>query len=132
MNIYKLKNRGLGKKEEKKIKEISYSMLGEDIIELPKNDFECEKISEFRSIYLNLKIAVEDAKIEKKILNDDIKFKFEGTILDFKKYRKILDDLIPEFSHSLSKLYGRDICIKYSGKLNKGKSIVTFTLKEAN
>lgn len=114
-------------------------MLGEDIIELPKNESECKEISEFRSLYLNLKIAVEEAKREKRALNDTVDFIFEGTFLEWSRYNKILNDLTPEFIDSLSKLYGKTINIKHIGKVckgkkaeTKGKIIVTFTLEEEN
>lgn len=126
----KLKNRNLDKNEELNIKEKSYSMLAETIIQLPRNIGENETITEFRNIYFNLKLAVEEAKVNKKILVDDTDYNFYGNYVNYKKYSKVLSNLIPEFEYALSKLYGKKLEIECESKYRKKEAVFSFRIKE--
>ncbi len=128
--MYKLKNRNLDKNEELNIKGKAYSMLAETIIQLPKNISENENITEFRNIYFNLKLAVEDAKANKKILVDDTDYNFYGNYVDFRKYSKIISNILPEFEYALSNLYGKKIKIEFTSKYKKKEAMFSFRIKE--
>ena len=133
-NVYlcKLKNRGLEKKEELKQQGMSYSILGESIIELPKHPLENSIISDIRTIYLHLKLAVEEGIKTNSMVFDSIPFEFEGDSYRYKRMLKILEELIPEFQEALSQLLcGKVIISINKGKLRNKKAVVFIKIKEA-
>lgn len=119
----------MDKKQENNLKERAYSMLGETIIELKKNDEECKKIAEFRAIYLNLRLEIREAQNEKRKLDDTVEFEFNGSAIEYNKYKRVLNELIPEFEDALSKMYNKKIQLNYF-RIKKANKII-FTLQEA-
>lgn len=128
--MYKLKNRNAEKREEDNMTGKSFPILSETIIELPKNIEEDERITQFRNIYMHLKLAVKEAMQKDKDILDDIDYEFYGTILEYRRYKSILNNLIPDFEYSLSNLCGRKLEIEYISKYKSKKTIFSFRIKE--
>lgn len=128
--MYKLKNRNVEKREEENVKGRSFPILSETIIELPKNIEEDERITQFRNIYMHLKLAVKEAMQKSRYVLDDIDYDFYGTFLEHRRYKSILSNLIPDFEYSLSNLCGRKIEIEYISKYNSKKTTFSFRIKE--
>jgi len=133
-NVYlcKLKNRGLEKNEELKKQGMSYSILGESIIELPKHPLENSIITDIRNIYFYLKLAVEEGIKTNSMVFDSIPFEFEGDSHRYKRMLKILEELIPEFEDYLTQYLCGQVNISISkGKLRNKKAVVFIKIKEA-
>ncbi len=128
-NIYlcKLKNRGLNKKEELKVNDISYSILAEDIIELPQNSDENEIVKSIRNIYINLKLEVDEAKRSNTILNSSIPFEYVGNMKEYRKIIKLFSQITHEIEYYFSKILNRKVKIQIS----RGKTITYFAIREA-
>lgn len=123
----------MDKKEELKFNGMSYSILGETIIELPKHPLENSIISDIRSIYHYLKIAVEESIMSNTTVYDNVPFVFDGDLHRYKKLMKILDELKVEFEDSLSRLLNRKVVIEIcKGKFKNKKAITFVKIKEAN
>lgn len=129
--MYKLKNRNLFKKEEYNIKERSYSMLGETIIELQRNLEENETIMAFRNIYLNLKLAVEEARKNNVCLDATVECRLFGNYKEYRRCKNIVINILPEFEYALSKLLKRKIKIEYEASNKEKEATFKFVLKEA-
>lgn len=138
----KLKNRGLEKKVELGYKDQkSYSIIGEEVLELPENDNDCEMVKSLRSVYLNLRTqAVEYKKNLKNSITvshktpwNYIKFNFEGTKSEYKLLCKILKSIKDEIEDALSKYIKHSISLEIlSGNFKDKKATIDFLIKEAN
>lgn len=132
--LYKLKNRGLEKYEEKKQKSKSYSMLSEYIIELPKADKENVVISNLKTLYLNLRLEVKEAKEEKRTLSS-VPFEIYGNLFEYHNYLRIMQNIKEEFEYALSKIYGKKLTIGFDGPRDQDgdkKRKISVILEEAD
>lgn len=128
--MYKLKNRNEEKSEENNTIGKSFPILAETIIELPKNVEENKNITQLRSIYKYLKLAVEEALSDNKSVIDDIDYEFSGTYFEYRRYKTIIKNLLPDFEYYLTQMYGNKIKIEYTSKFKIKKGIFSFRIKE--
>ena len=105
-------------------------ILAETIIELPKNVEENKNITQLRSIYKYLKLAVEEALSDNKSVIDDIDYEFSGTYFEYRRYKTIIKNLLPDFEYYLTQMYGNKIKIEYTSKFKIKKGIFSFRIKE--
>lgn len=132
----KLKNRGLEKKEEIFSKTKSYSIIGEEVLELPSNPDDSEIVKTLRNLYLNLKIlACENKKKRKKnhTAVSSLEFEIFGNRIKSNNLYKIIINIKNEIEDAISKYINDPINIKIiKGKTVKDKTNITFFIKEAN
>lgn len=131
----KLKNRGLEKKEENFSNTRSYSIIGEEVLELSNNSDDCEIVKTLRNLYLNLKIlACENKRQRKKNLNMVSKLEFEifGSRTKTNSLYKIITSIKGEIEDAISKYINDPINIDIlKGKTVKNKTNIMFLIKEA-
>ncbi len=132
----KLKNRGLEKKEEIFSKTKSYSIIGEEVLELPSNPDDSEIVKILRNVYLNLKIlACENKRKRKKnhTAVSSLEFEIFGNRIKSNNLYKIIINIKNEIEDAISKYINDPINIKIiKGKTVKDKTNITFFIKEAN
>lgn len=132
----KLKNRGLEKKEEIFSKTKSYSIIGEEVLELPSNPDDSEIVKILRNVYLNLKIlACENKRKRKKnhTAVSSLEFEIFGNRIKSNNLYKIIINIKNEIEDAISKYINDSINIKIiKGKTVKDKTNITFFIKEAN
>lgn len=138
----KLKNRGLEKKVELGCKdEMSYSIIGEEVLELSGNVNDCEIVRVLREIYLNLRIQAVEYKnnLESKIITayktpwNSISFNFEGTRYEYNTICKILNSIKHEFEDAISKHINHKIILNIEkGKIVNRMATIQIQFKEAN
>lgn len=132
----KLKNRGQEKKEEIFSKTKSYSIIGEEVLELPSNPDDSEIVKTLRNLYLNLKIlACENKKKRKKnhTAVSSLEFEIFGNRIKSNNLYKIIINIKNEIEDAISKYINDPINIKIiKGKTVKDKTNITFFIKEAN
>lgn len=131
----KLKNRGLEKKEENFSNTRSYSIIGEEVLELSNNSDDCEIVKTLRNLYLNLKIlACENKRQRKKNPNMVSKLEFEifGSRTKTNSLYKIITNIKGEIEDAISKYINDPINIDIlKGKTVKNKTNIMFLIKEA-
>lgn len=132
----KLKNRGLEKKEEIFSKTKSYSIIGEEVLELPSNPDDSEIVKTLRNLYLNLKIlACENKKKRKKnhTAASSLEFEIFGNRIKSNNLYKIIINIKNEIEDAISKYINDPINIDIiKGRTAKDKTNITFFIKEAN
>lgn len=132
----KLKNRGLEKKEEIFSKTKSYSIIGEEVLELPSNPDDSEIVKTLRNLYLNLKILACENKKKRKKNHDavsSLEFEIFGNRIKSNNLYKIIIDIKNEIEDAISKYINDPINIEIiKGKTVKDKTNIMFFIKEAN
>lgn len=119
----KLKNRNQEKYNERKEDKMSYSIIGEKVLEYKVNSQDLPFIVVLKSIYTNLKIETLDMKEKNKNMTT-LEFKFLGTKSEYKLCLKILEYIIKEIENELS------ICTNLNLTLNFVNS--KYNIKEKN
>lgn len=140
--LCKLKNRRLEKKVELGLEnEMSYSIIGEEVLELSENVNDCEIVKVLRELYLNLRIQAVEYKnnLKSKIITNhktpwnSISFNFEGSRNEYKTICKILNSIKYEFEDALSKHINHKILIDIEkSKIANRKATIQIQFKEAN
>lgn len=134
----KLKNRGLEKKEEifSKTKTKSYSIIGEEVLELSSNPDDSEIVKILRNVYLNLKIlACENKRKRKKnhTAVSSLEFEIFGNRIKSNNLYKIIINIKNEIEDAISNYINYPINIDIiKGRTAKDKTNITFFIKEAN
>lgn len=136
----KLKNRGQEKKEEifskTKTKSYSYSIIGEEVLELSSNPDDSEIVKILRNVYLNLKILACENKRKRKKNHTAVSFlEFEifGNRIKSNNLYKIIINIKNEIEDAISKYINDPINIDIiKGRTAKDKTNITFFIKEAN
>lgn len=132
----KLKNRGLEKKEEIFSKTKSYSIIGEEVLELPSNPDDSEIVKILRNVYLNLKILACENKRKKKKNHtavSSLEFEIFGNRIKSNNLYKIIINIKNEIEDAISKYINDSINIDIiKGRTAKYKTNITFFIKEAN
>ena len=59
--LCKLYNRDMSKKEEQDVEDMSYSILGEYILELPQSDDANQIVKDMRNLFVNMRIWVKES-----------------------------------------------------------------------
>lgn len=129
----KLKNRNQEKYEERKEDKMSYSLIGEKVLEYEVSNKDNPLILLLKNVYTNLKIETADMYERKKHVTT-LEFKFSGTKSEYKICLKILEYIIKEIENELniytnSKLNLSFIKSKYN--FNDKNAKVLFIIKEA-
>lgn len=102
---------------------MSYSIIGEKVLEYKVNSQDLPFIVVLKSIYTNLKIETLDMKEKNKNMTT-LEFKFLGTKSEYKLCLKILEYIIKEIENELS------ICTNLNLTLNFVNS--KYNIKEKN
>jgi hypothetical protein len=140
--LCKLKNRGMEKNEElNHLANMSYSIIGEEILELSANENDCELVKCLRNLYLNLKLQAMEYKENIKAKIDltyktpwnYISFDFYGSRREYKQFIKIINAIQYEIEDALSKYINHQIKLNIApGKIKNNKATTKLLIKEAN
>ena len=129
--LCKLKNRGMSKKEEQNIEDMSYSILGEYIIELPQNNDANSIVKDMRNLFINIRIWVKECLNRKEKISSTPPFKVYGKKREMKIFLNMFNSIKNEFEYYFFKMTGKEIEIKcIENKMINGKATVIFDVKE--
>lgn len=129
--LCKLKNRGMSKKEEQNIEDMSYSILGEYIIELPQNNDANSIVKDMRNLFINIRIWVKECLNRKEKISCTLPFKIYGKKREMKIFLNMFNSIKNEFEYYFFKMTGKEIEIKcIENKMINGKATVIFDVKE--
>lgn len=130
----KLKNRGNEKQKELKVSGNSYSIIGEEVLQLDKNENDSDIVTAMRGLYLNLRIVSKEYEDKYKKTNLRIQkrssFEFNGTKTEYDLFVKIIKTIKKEIEDALNnyindKIHLEIISGKYSFKNKSAIIIVT-------
>ncbi len=129
----KLKNRNQEKYEERKENRMSYSIIGEKILEHGINGKDIPLIVLLKNVYTNLKIEVADMNERKKHMTT-LEFKFSGTRSEYKLCLKIFEYILKEIENELNIYTGMKLNLSFiNSKYNfqDKNAKVLFIIREA-
>ncbi len=128
--LCKLKNRGLSKKEEQNLEEMSFSILGEYVIELPQAENANPIVKDIRCLFINLRIYIDEAIKNKSKISYTLPFKIYSEKRDVKKFLKIINNIKMEFEYYFFKMTGKNIQINCISKKMRNNQNILFEIKE--
>ena len=129
--LCKLYNRDMSKKEEQDVEDMSYSILGEYILELPQSDDANQIVKDMRNLFVNMRIWVKESINRKEKISCTLPFKIYGKKREMKIFLKMFDSIAYEFEYYFFKMTGKEVEIKcIESKMINGKATVIFDIKE--
>ena len=129
--LCKLYNRDMSKKEEQDVEDMSYSILGEYILELPQSDDANQIVKDMRNLFVNMRIWVKESINRKEKISCTLPFKIYGKKREMKIFLKMFDSIAYEFEYYFFKTTGKEVEIKcIESKMINGKATVIFDIKE--
>lgn len=129
--LCKLKNRGMSKKEEQNEEDMSYSILGEYVMELPQNDNANQMVKDIRNLFINMRIWVNESLRRKEEICCTLPFKIFGEKRELKRFLKIMKNITKEFEYYFFKMTNKEVKITcIDDKIINGKPTVIFEIKE--
>ena len=129
--LCKLKNRGMSKKEEQNIEDMSYSILGEYIIELPQNSDANPIVKDMRNLFINMRVWVKESLNRKEKISCTLPFKIYGKKREMKIFLNMFNSIKNEFEYYFFFFFGKEVEIKYvSSDIINEKATVIFEVKE--
>lgn len=129
--LCKLYNRDMSKKEEQDVEDMSYSILGEYILELPQSDDANQIVKDMRNLFVNMRIWVKESINRKEKISCTLPFKIYGKKREMKIFLKMFNSIANEFEYYFFKMTGKEVEIKcIESKMINGKATVIFDIKE--
>lgn len=129
----KLKNRAKEKYEERQKNKMSYSLIGEKILEYNVNHNDPSIVILLKNVYTNLKIELLDM-LERKKHMSTLEFNFSGAKYEYKLCLRILDYILKEMENELSLYVDKNVTLNFvKGKynFNEKNAKILFVIKEA-
>lgn len=123
----------MSKKEEQEVEDMSFSILGEYVMELPQNRNANPIVKDIRSLFINLRICInENLKNNNSKISCTLPFEIYGEKRELKKFFKIVSNIEREFEYYFFKTTKKNIQIDSVDKkiINKKPTII-FEIKEA-
>lgn len=129
--LCKLYNRDMSKKEEQDVEDMSYSILGEYILELPQSDDANQIVKDMRNLFVNMRIWVKESINRKEKISCTLPFKIYGKKREMKIFLKMFNSIANEFEYYFFKMTGKEVQIKcIESKIINRKATVIFDIKE--
>lgn len=118
---------------------MSYSMIGEIVLEYSKRENDSEMVKALRNLYTNLRNEVKEYSNKLKNKGNDnfiiqsVSFDFYGKKSEYNYFSNIIREIRCEFEYALSKYIGKKIHLEIiNGIYRKSKATSLFVIKEAN
>lgn len=118
---------------------MSYSMIGELVLEYSKCEIDSEMVKALRNLYTNLRNETLEYsnklkdKEKSNFITQSISFEFYGKKREYMYFSNIIREIRCEFEYALSNYIGKNIHLEIiNGIYRKSKATSLFVIKEAN